>query len=166
MIHQMPFEAVDRTMCDLMNTPTEGPNHSEEKQSSLVPSGDFRQSLLVIKKFSQWVLVVGDGQILKPKPPSSIAADWIKILRCFIVHTSSTPISDIVNRVYPDLTNSYHSVAYIRSRAIVTPVNRVVTKINDYILSQIPRQKKVYLSINSLTTPDPNQTALEMQYLT
>ncbi|CAN1788491.1 Protein GAMETE EXPRESSED 3 [Linum perenne] len=26
-------------MCDLMNTPTEGPNHSEEKQSSLVPSG-------------------------------------------------------------------------------------------------------------------------------
>ncbi|CAN1250928.1 ATP-dependent DNA helicase PIF1 [Linum perenne] len=56
------------------------------------------------------------------------------------------------------------SVAYIRTRAIVTPTNQVVSSINDYVLTQIPGDEKIYLSSDTLTTPGPNQTRLEAEY--
>ncbi|CAN1790713.1 ATP-dependent DNA helicase PIF1 [Linum perenne] len=89
-------------------------------------------------QFSDWVLAIGDA----------------------------TPVADLVTRVYPNLQTSYHNVAYIRSRAIVTPTNKVVSAINDLILTQLPGEEKVYLSADTLTTSGPNQISLEIQYPT
>ncbi|CAN1750790.1 ATP-dependent DNA helicase PIF1 [Linum perenne] len=86
--------------------------------------------------FPEWVLAVGDGN----------------------------PIIDLVTRVYPDLARNHQSVAYIRTRAIVTPTNQVVSSINDYVLTQIPGDERIYLSSDTLTTPGPNQTRLEAEY--
>ncbi|CAN1273121.1 ATP-dependent DNA helicase PIF1, partial [Linum perenne] len=74
------------------------------------------------------------------------------------------PIIDLVARVYPDLARNQQSVAYIRTRAIVTPTNHVVSSINDYVLTQIPEYERIYLISDTLTTPGPNQTRLETEY--
>ncbi|CAN1811772.1 ATP-dependent DNA helicase PIF1 [Linum perenne] len=102
--------------------------------------------------FSDWVLAVGDGKIHTTKPTGHTNADWIQIPSCFLMPRSPNPIADLVNRVYPNIETEYQSVAYIRSRAIITPKNAIVTSINDYVLTQLPGEEKIYLSSDTLTT--------------
>ncbi|CAN1167447.1 ATP-dependent DNA helicase PIF1 [Linum perenne] len=59
-----------------------------------------------------------------------------------------------------------NSIEYIRTRAIVAPTNEVVTNINDYVLTQLPGDGRVYLSSDTLTTSGPNQTRIEREYPT
>ncbi|CAN1242017.1 ATP-dependent DNA helicase PIF1 [Linum perenne] len=98
MVHRLSFEAVDRTLCDIMNTPTEGPNYKPFGGKTVILGGDFRQTLPIVKN--------------------------------------------------------------------VTPTNKVVSAINDLILTQLPGEEKVYLSADTLTTSGPNQISLEIQYPT
>ncbi|CAN1141269.1 hypothetical protein LINPERPRIM_LOCUS25386 [Linum perenne] len=116
--------------------------------------------------FPKWVLAVEDGYQPKSKPTGHANADWIQIPSCFIMPRSPNPIGTLVNRVYPNIETQYQSVTYIRSRAIITPKNFVLTTINDYVLTQLPVEEKIYLSSDTLTTPGPNQAALELQYPT
>ncbi|CAN1242015.1 ATP-dependent DNA helicase PIF1 [Linum perenne] len=177
MVHRLSFEAVDRTLCDIMNTPTEGPNYKPFGGKTVILGGDFRQTLPIVKNGGRednlgasltrsYVLAIGDGKLHKSRPVGQATNDWITIPRCFIIPSSSTPVADLVTRVYPNLQTSYHNVAYIRSRAIVTPTNKVVSAINDLILTQLPGEEKVYLSADTLTTSGPNQISLEIQYPT
>ncbi|CAN0875201.1 ATP-dependent DNA helicase PIF1 [Linum grandiflorum] len=212
MVHKYSFEAVDRTLCDIMNTPTDGPNYKPFGGKTVLLGGDFRQTLPVITNgtrgenieasltrsyllhhctllqlhtnmrltpsdveppscfagmhFSDWVLAVGDGRLTPTTFPNSSSSDWISIPKCVVVPESANPIKDLINRVYPDLINSYHNVAYIRSRAIVAPTNDVVTEINDYILDRLPREQHIYLSSDTLTSPGTYQTTLEIEYPT
>ncbi|CAN0904890.1 ATP-dependent DNA helicase PIF1 [Linum grandiflorum] len=192
MVHRLSFEAVDRTLCDIMNVPSSGPNYKPFGGKTVLLGGDFRQTLPVITNgcrgdnisasltrsylwnyctllelqanmritapntsmpldfqgmtFSEWILALGDGKILTVKPPSCSHSDWIKIPSLFLIPKTSDPIASLVDRVYPQLQTSYHNVAYIRTRAIVAPTNADVTKINDYILSQLPGEHRIYLS--------------------
>ncbi|CAN1135098.1 hypothetical protein LINPERPRIM_LOCUS15732 [Linum perenne] len=45
MVHRLSFEAVDRTLCDLMNTPLSGPQYSPFGGKTVLLGGDFRQTL-------------------------------------------------------------------------------------------------------------------------
>ncbi|CAN0904886.1 ATP-dependent DNA helicase PIF1 [Linum grandiflorum] len=177
MVHRLSFEAVDRTLCDIMNVPSSGPNYKPFGGKTVLLGGDFRQTLPVITNgcrgdnisgmtFSEWILALGDGKILTVKPPSCSHSDWIKIPSLFLIPKTSDPIASLVDRVYPQLQTSYHNVAYIRTRAIVAPTNADVTKINDYILSQLPGEHRIYLSSDTLTTNGSNQAALELEYPT
>ncbi|CAN1224444.1 ATP-dependent DNA helicase PIF1, partial [Linum perenne] len=76
--------------------------------------------------------------------------DWINIPPCFLLPTSNNPIAAIINYVYIDLSANYQSVAYNRTRAIITPTNQTVSSISDYVLSQIHGVEIVYLSSDTL----------------
>ncbi|CAN1179601.1 ATP-dependent DNA helicase PIF1 [Linum perenne] len=53
MVHRLSFEAVDRTLCDLMNTPLSGPQYSPFGGKTVLLGGDFRQTLSVVPKGSR-----------------------------------------------------------------------------------------------------------------
>ncbi|CAN0874968.1 ATP-dependent DNA helicase PIF1 [Linum grandiflorum] len=177
MVHRLSFEAVDRTLCDIMNVPSSGPNYKPFGGKTVLLGGDFRQTLPVITNgsrgdnisgmtFSEWILALGDGKILPIRHLGCTHNDSIKIPSMFLIPKSAYPVASLVDRVYPQLQTSYQNVAYIRTRAIVAPTNADVTKINDYILSQLPGEQRTYLSSDTLTTNGANQTALEIEYPT
>ncbi|CAN1142587.1 ATP-dependent DNA helicase PIF1 [Linum perenne] len=192
MVHRLSFEAVDRTLFDIMNMPTEGPCYKPFGGKIVILGGDFRQTLPIVPNggrednlnasltrsylwnhctllelrtnmrvnsssinmfpiseglnFPEWVLVVGDGKICPIAHINHSTMDWISIPEQLLIPKSINPIIDLVARVYPDLARNHQSVAYIRTRAIVTPTNQVVSCINDYVLTQIPGDERIYLS--------------------
>ncbi|CAN1194278.1 ATP-dependent DNA helicase pif1 [Linum perenne] len=191
MVNRLSFEAVDRTLCDIMNTSSEGPCYKPFGGKTVILGGDLRQTLPVIthgrredslgasltrsylwnhctllRLHSNMVLAIGDGLIKKNKPKDCTTSDWIEIPLYFMVPPSPNPVATIVACVYSNLQASYQNVAYIRSRAIITPTNKVVATINDYVLGELPGTTKIYLSADTLTTTSSNQTSLEIQYPT
>ncbi|CAN1790705.1 ATP-dependent DNA helicase PIF1 [Linum perenne] len=168
MVHRLSFEAVDRTLCD-------SPNYKPFGGKTVILGGDFRQTLPIVKNG-------GREDNLGASLTRSYLWNHCTLLELHvnmrINHSISNAATEfdgmqfsdwvlaIGDGVYPNLQTSYHNVAYIRSRAIVTPTNKVVSAINDLILTQLPGEEKVYLSADTLTTSGPNQISLEIQYPT
>ncbi|CAN1142589.1 ATP-dependent DNA helicase PIF4 [Linum perenne] len=191
MVHRLSFEAVDRTLFDIMNMPTEGPCYKPFGGKIVILGGDFRQTLPIVPNggrednlnasltrsylWNHCTLLelrtnmrvnsssISDGKICPIAHINHSTMDWISIPEQLLIPKSINPIIDLVARVYPDLARNHQSVAYIRTRAIVTPTNQVVSCINDYVLTQIPGDERIYLSSDTLTTPGPNQTRLEAE---
>ncbi|CAN1303188.1 hypothetical protein LINPERPRIM_LOCUS25744 [Linum perenne] len=53
MVHRLSFEAVDRTMCNLMNKSLSGPNYTPFGGKTVLLGGDFRQTLPVVPNGSR-----------------------------------------------------------------------------------------------------------------
>ncbi|CAN1812464.1 ATP-dependent DNA helicase PIF1 [Linum perenne] len=172
---RLSFEAVDRTLCDLMNTPLSGPQYSPFGGKTVLLGGDFRQTLPVVPKgsredninaslFSDWVLAIGNGTLPAETFLPSIAADWITVPRKFLIQSKHNAIEQLITRVYPSFQQSYQSLEYIKARAIVTPTNAVVSEINNLLLDQIPGSSKKYFSADSLSTTNSNTATLQLEY--
>ncbi|CAN1189519.1 ATP-dependent DNA helicase PIF1 [Linum perenne] len=211
MIHRLAFEAVDRTMCDIMNMPLSGENYLPFGGKVVLLGGDFRQFLPVVPNgsradninaslprsylwtfctllhlkinmritnhainttpmfdgltFPNWVLAVGNGTLnTQSNSKSTTSNDLITIPAQFLIPPTNKPIAELISRVYPSFQQSYQSLEYIKSRAIVSPTNVVVSEINDLLLAQIPTPAKIYFCADSLSPTKTNITALETEY--
>ncbi|CAN1128960.1 ATP-dependent DNA helicase PIF4 [Linum perenne] len=199
MIHKLSFEAVDRTMCDIMNMPLSGENYVPFGGKVILLGGDFRQTLPVVPNgsredninatlprsylwtyctllhlkinmrittnsinttpmfdgltFPDWVLAVGNGTLrTRPTKTHTMHNDLITISSPFLIQTTTKPLE------------SYQSLQYIKSRAIVSPTNAVVSEINNILLAQIPGPSKIYFSSDSLSPTKTNIATLELEY--
>ncbi|CAN1189511.1 ATP-dependent DNA helicase PIF1 [Linum perenne] len=145
MIHRLAFEAVDRTMCDIMNMPLSGENYLPFGGKVVLLGGDFRQFLPVVPNGSR-------ADNINASLPRSYLWTFCTLLHLKINmritnHAiNTTPMFDgltfpnwvLAVGVYPSFQQSYQSLEYIKSRAIVSPTNVVVSEINDLLLAQIP----------------------------
>ncbi|CAN1797451.1 ATP-dependent DNA helicase PIF1 [Linum perenne] len=166
MIHKLSFEAVDRTMCDRENyVPFGG--------KVVLLGGDFRQTLPVVPNGSR-------EDNINATLPRSYLWTFCTLLHLRInmrITTNSintTPMFDGLTfpdwvlavgngtlRTYP---KSYQSLQYIKSRAIVSPTNAVVSEINNILLAQIPVPSKIYFSSDSLSPIKTNIATPELEY--
>ncbi|CAN1823382.1 ATP-dependent DNA helicase PIF1 [Linum perenne] len=145
MIHKLSFEVVDRTMCDIMNMPLSGENYVPFGGKVVLLGGDFRQTLPVVPNGSR-------EDNINATLPRSYLWTFCTLLHLRInmrITTNSintTPMFDgltfpdwvLAVGMYPSFQKSYQSLQYIKSRAIVSPTNAVVSKINNILLAQIP----------------------------
>ncbi|CAI0453985.1 unnamed protein product, partial [Linum tenue] len=118
------------------------------------------------KDFASWVLAIGDGRIKRTTFTSSVYTDWIKIPDKFIIPHIGNKIQAITDTVYNDFGSYYDNPNYIKNRAIVTPTNRTVSKINAYMLAKVRGQGKLFYSSDSIEDDSPNSIRLEEEYPT
>ncbi|XP_074267147.1 uncharacterized protein LOC141590454 [Silene latifolia] len=79
-----------------------------------------------IRKFSEWITKIGDGLV-------------------------GDPNDDIT---YHDLQNRLWDPNYLQERAILAPTHEIVEDVNDYVLSLIHEEERIYLSYDEVGRDD------------
>jgi len=190
MMHKHLFEALDRTLRDILRHENNGRLDIPFGGKVVVLGGDFRQVLPVMpkatrqdivnasinlshlwqycevltlttnmrllhgcsehelrerKEFSEWVLGIGDGSIGEDNDINIM----LKIPDDLLLQSSGDHIASMVEYVYPSLLDNMNDTSFFKDRAILTPKNLTVDEINDYMMSLIPGEEKIYLSCDS-----------------
>uniref|UniRef100_A0A0L8G3K7 ATP-dependent DNA helicase n=1 Tax=Octopus bimaculoides TaxID=37653 RepID=A0A0L8G3K7_OCTBM len=97
-------------------------------------------------KFSTWLLQLENGKV-----PFDGNSD-ISLAHIAVMLNSPT---ELKNRVLLDLSNNYNSHKWLCERAILTPKNETVARINHELMNKIPIVIKKYHSVDSIL--DENQ---------
>ncbi|XP_020251106.1 uncharacterized protein LOC109828548, partial [Asparagus officinalis] len=145
MMHRFAFEAVDRTLRDIVGK--DNPMLADKPFGGItvVLGGDFRQILHVnmriqhqssdqlgmnASEFSEWVLEVGNGTLsfddCEKEEESKIA-----IPEQLLLQPTRDAIEDIIASTYPDIQQNCCNQSYLEERAILTPRNETVDIINN-----------------------------------
>ena len=69
---------------------------------------------------------------------------------CTLVQTKS----DLILKVFPNITQNYRDCEWLSARAILAPKNIDVNSVNTMIQNAIPGEVKTYKSIDTVTNPD------------
>ena len=98
-----------------------------------------------MKDFANWILKVGDGKLAEPNDGEA----KIEIPHEHLITEFDNPLEAIVKCTYPSLLEKFKDPEYLKERAILAPTLDIVQKLNEYMLSLIPGEEKVYLSSDS-----------------
>ncbi|XP_074351068.1 uncharacterized protein LOC141690263 [Apium graveolens] len=100
--------------------------------------------------FKVWVLSIGNGLVPVFTLDDDVDPSWVQIPKEVHVTYSGDPIIAIVDEIYHDLPHNHGNTNYLRERAILTPLNEYVEKINREVLSRLPCTAHVYKSCDSI----------------
>ncbi|XP_058762907.1 uncharacterized protein LOC131636298 [Vicia villosa] len=166
MAHKHAFEALDRTLKDVMST------YSNSKEifggKVVVFGGDFKQILLVVPRgscsdilkkkeiadFSKWLLQIGEGKLSEPNDGF---AD-IQLPPEILITNYTDPIVAIINSTYTDFIENYQSNDYLKSKAILASTLEVVDQINNHVLDLMLGVTKDYYSSNTVDRSEIHDT--------
>ena len=74
----------------------------------------------------------------------------VKVPNEYLVHSTD----ELIDKVFPQLENGYMDKYFISHRAILTPLNDNVDKLNEVIMAKFPRESRTYLSADSVADED------------
>ena len=97
--------------------------------------------------FAAFLLTIGDGTA---KVHADRGEDMIQIPHEYLVDS----IDDLVDKVFPNIDDGYLDKYYASRRAILTPKNENVDKINEKIMDRFPSIGHTYLSADSVAEED------------
>ncbi|CAN1797444.1 ATP-dependent DNA helicase PIF1 [Linum perenne] len=137
--------------------PLSGENYVPFGGKVVLLGGDFRQTLPVVPNGSR------EDNINATLPRSYL---WTF---CTLLHLRiNMRITMFDGLTFPDwvlaVGNGTLPLQYIKSRAIVSPTNAVVSEINNILLAQIPVPSKIYFSSDSLSPIKTNIATPELEY--
>ncbi|KAH0714993.1 hypothetical protein KY284_007898 [Solanum tuberosum] len=112
-----------------------------------------------ITTFDKWLLQIGDGSF-----DSDVDNDLIKVPTDICIMPSNDPIGSIVEAVYPSLLQKYNDPTYLQERAILTPKNQMVHKLNDTIMQMIPGEGRTYFSADNVCKASVNTNDEDLLY--
>ncbi|CAL9225762.1 unnamed protein product [Arabidopsis halleri] len=103
-----------------------------------------------IESFSKWILDVGDGKINSGEVDIDIPED-------LLITDVAKPLEAIVNTVYGDQYYKPQTPKFLRERAILSPTNKDVDAINEFMLSKFEGNEQQYLSSDSIEPADETE---------
>ncbi|KAK9668687.1 hypothetical protein RND81_13G078500 [Saponaria officinalis] len=114
--------------------------------------GSSKSNTEEIRQFSEWILQVRDG--LAEGPNDSVGD--IEVRAELLIHSKSDPIAAIVKSTYPSLNDHLGDPHYFKERAVLAPTQDILELVNEYVLSLIPNEERVYLSSDEISKEENN----------
>ncbi|XP_076949931.1 uncharacterized protein LOC143622751 [Bidens hawaiensis] len=147
MIHKHAFEALDRTLNDVMNG--DSGNTSEAVFGVLKLTKNMRLTVRCrssdvenIREFADWLLDISQGNVGGPNDGDSV----IDIPDDLLILNSIDPMGDLIRFVYPNILDRFNELTYFQDHALLAPLNEVVQEINERMLALFPGEEVEYLS--------------------
>ncbi|XP_045823935.1 uncharacterized protein LOC123916509 [Trifolium pratense] len=112
-------------------------------------------------EFAKWILDIGDGKL----GLSNDGEATVEIREDLCVTSTGNHIHDIVNATYPDLIQHMGDPKFFQDRAILAPTLELVEKVNDYVMSLLSSEEKVYLSCDSVCYCDED-VGIDQRWIT
>ncbi|KAK1357510.1 hypothetical protein POM88_050766 [Heracleum sosnowskyi] len=116
--------------------------------------------------FRDWILRLGDGTEPTYALDDDIELTWIPIPKEMQMEYSGDPVKAIVDEIYGTLQLNHRNIEYLRDRAILTPLNTYVAKINEEALDRLHGDATVYTSCDSICKASVTSSADEVLYPT
>ncbi|XP_074288732.1 uncharacterized protein LOC141613888 [Silene latifolia] len=162
MTHKHSFEAVDKSLKDVMRV-VDARNATllfggkvisckvlKLTRNMRLEVGSAETNVDEIWKFSEWILEIGDGLV---GGPNDGEVD-IEFPDDVLVQNVTNPTASIVGITYSSLQNRLWDPDYLQERAILAPTHEIVEDVNDYVLSLIDGQARLYLSFDEVSKDD------------
>ncbi|XP_074300702.1 ATP-dependent DNA helicase pfh1-like [Silene latifolia] len=140
MTHKHSFEAVDKSLKDVLRL----------TKNMRLQGGMTSDNFDDIRKFSEWILEIGDG-LAGGENDGEVDLQFPDDL---LIQHVADPIASIVNVTYPDLQNQLWIPDYLQERGILAPTHEIVEAVNDYVLSKIDEDEVIYLSSDEVSNDD------------
>nr|XP_010911187.1 uncharacterized protein LOC105037195 [Elaeis guineensis] len=178
MTNKFCFEALDRSLRDIMrflnpecaNQPFRGKiivfDRACRQILPVIPKGTrlhSGQSSIVnqeIKEFSNRIISIGEGAT----DESNEGEAMVDIPDDVLINISDNPIKSIVENTYPNILENINDLNYFQGRAILAPTLLNGDIVNEYMLSMIPREERIYLSSDSVCWADANIDSMDNLY--
>ncbi|XP_057518354.1 uncharacterized protein LOC130799268 [Amaranthus tricolor] len=100
-----------------------------------------------IREFVDWILKIGDGKLGEPNDGEVM----IDIPEDILMKNVQDPIASIVHGTYPNLIGKLSNGSFFYDWAVPAATNEIVCRVNDYAMSLIHSEEKVYLSSDSIS---------------
>ncbi|XP_076916818.1 uncharacterized protein LOC143576665 [Bidens hawaiensis] len=151
MIHKHAFEALDRTLKDVMNVDLGNTSGSLFGGKVVVFGGDFRQILPVVQNGTR-------NDCVNATISSSYIWSNCKVLKLtknmrLIVGSqmsNTLEIKQFADWLLDIGQDRFNDLTYFQERALLAPLNDVVQEINDRILAYFPGQEMEHLGSDSI----------------
>ncbi|XP_074374596.1 uncharacterized protein LOC141715007 [Apium graveolens] len=143
MQHRYTFEAVDRSLRDIMAAIDVERGKRPFGGITIVFGGDFRQILHVLSKAGRAEIVNASFNksrlwksckvfllIQNMRLHSDVETEFVVPDEYVVKSPLKSPIKTLIDIIYPNFQNNLDSQEYLRSRSILTPTNVVVDDIN------------------------------------
>ncbi|XP_058732927.1 uncharacterized protein LOC131604509 [Vicia villosa] len=105
-----------------------------------------------MQQFSEWLLRIGEGKVSEPND----GVTDFEVPPDLLITQFEDPIVAIVDATYPDFIHNFHSIQYLKDRAILASTLEIVEQINNHILDLIPGDMRDYYSSNSVDKSEIN----------
>ncbi|XP_019160729.1 PREDICTED: uncharacterized protein LOC109157284 [Ipomoea nil] len=168
MMHKHCFEALDRTMRDLLRFVDPCGEMKTFGGKTVVLGGDFRQILPVVPKgtrlssvpnggnrqglqeFADWIANVGDGKL----GGRNDGFAEVVIPKHMLLSSGGEDIKTIVHSTFPMFANGNTDPEHLLGRAILAPTLDVVNAVNDYMTELHNTESRSYYSSDAVCKAD------------
>ena len=108
---------------------------------------------MILKKYTSRIISLSIGEGSAPVFPD-IGDQVIKLPSELLVES----LPALISKVFPDIEDGYEDRYYAARRAILTPKNEDVDKINRHVMSLFPGKSFVYKSADNIAEEGLSQT--------
>ncbi|XP_074310504.1 uncharacterized protein LOC141646532 [Silene latifolia] len=112
--------------------------------------GSSTDNVEELRKFSEWLLEIGDG-IAGGENDGEVD---LELPADLLIQDVTNPIKTLVDVTYPDLLAQLWNPEYLQQREILAPTHEIVESVNEYVLSLIKKDERIYLSSDEVCSDD------------
>ena len=106
------------------------------KRNIKLKTGSTKINNYELRNFAQWILKIGDRKLSEQNDIETS----IDIPNDLLIRDTSGHLAAIIESTYLDLLQKLNDETYLQNRAILCPTYDIVDKVNEHILSLLPKE--------------------------